>query len=129
MAKATKTNEFEYRLTLSSRINERKQTPAVLITIETTKAFASFRYELSVQEELNGKEIHYTILGLKAPQLSLPASGTAQFVQEYENLKGKYDIVIESLDGTKNEFSVNITPKQIKILKSPKTPFIEMVVA
>ncbi len=110
-------------------MNERQHTPTVLVTIETTKAFASFRYELSVQEERNGKEIHYTILGLKAPQLSLPASGTAQFTKEYDDLKGKHSIIVESLDGTTNEFSVNITQKQIKVLTSPKTPFIEVVVA
>ncbi len=129
MAKAKKTNEFEYRLTLSPHVNERRQIPTVLITIETTKAFASFRYELSVQQQRNGKEIRYTILGLKAPQLSLPASGTAQFEHEYDDLKGKYTIVVESLDGTANEFTVNITQKQIKVLTSPKTPFIEVVVA
>lgn len=129
MAKAKKTTEFEYRLTVSPHMNERQQIPTVLVTIETTKAFASFRYDLSVQEEIHGREIRYTILGLKAPQLSLPASGTAQFVQEYENLRGKRTIVVESLDGTTNEFTINITQKQIKVLKSPKTPFIEVVVA
>lgn len=129
MAKSKRTTEFEYRLTLSPHMNERQQIPTVLVTIETTKAFASFRYDLSVQEEIHGREIRYTILGLKAPQLSLPASGTAQFVQEYENLRGKRTIVVESLDGTTNEFTINITQKQIKVLKSPKTPFIEVVVA
>lgn len=129
MAKAKTKTEFEYRLTISPHVNERQQIPTVLVTIETTKAFASFRYELSVQEKRNGKEVRYTILGLKAPQLSLPASGTAQFVQEYDNLKGKYTIVVESLDGTANEFTVNITQKQIKVLTSPKTPFIEVLVA
>lgn len=128
MAKSKRTTEFEYRLTLSPHMNERQQIPTVLVTIETTKAFASFRYDLSVQEEIHGREIRYTILGLKAPQLSLPASGTAQFVQEYENLRGKRTIVVESLDGTTNEFTINITQKQIKVLKSPKTPFIEVVV-
>lgn len=129
MAKAKTKTEFEYRLTISPHLNERKQTRTVLVTIETTKAFASFRYELSVQEERNGKEIRYSILGLKTPQLSLPASGTAHFVQEYENLRGKHTIVVKSLDGTTNEFTVNIAQKQIKVLKSPQTPFIEMVVA
>jgi hypothetical protein len=73
--------------------------------------------------------LHYAILGLKAPHLSLPASGSARFVREYENLKGKYEIVVERLDRTTNAFTVNITQKQIKILKSPKTPFIELIVA
>ena len=129
MLKAKKTAEFEYRLTIAPHFNERQQIPTTLITIETTKQFASFRYELSVKEEVKRKELHYAILGLKAPQLSLPSSGTAQYVREYENLKGKYDIIVESLDGTANAFTVTITRRAIKILKSPKNPFIELVVA
>ncbi|MEO8167686.1 MAG: hypothetical protein ABI623_05515 [bacterium] len=129
MAKVKKTNEFEYRLTIAPHVNERRQIPTVLITIETMKAFASFRYELSVQEKRNGKKILYTILGLKTPQLSLPASGTAQFIQEYDDLKGKHTIEVESLDGTTNEFTVNFTQKKMKVLSSPQTPFIELVVA
>jgi hypothetical protein len=124
-----KTPDFDYRLTISPHVNERQNTPTTVITIETTKAFASFRYELSVKEETNGKEIRYTILGLKAPQLSLPASGTAQFRREYEHLKGKCTILVESLDGTTNEFAVNISGENIRILKSPKTPFIELIIA
>jgi hypothetical protein len=91
--------------------------------------FASFRYELSVKETAKGKHLHYKILGLKAPQLDLPSSGTAQFAREYDAFKGKYEITVASLDGTENVFEVSMTQKQRKILKSPKTPFIELVVA
>ncbi len=129
MARAKTAPEFEYRMTIARHFNERQQIPTTLITIETTKVFASFRYELSMREEVKGKELHYAILGLKAPPLSLPASGSAQFVREYENLKGKYEIRVESLDGTSNAFTINITQKHITILKSPKTSFIELVVA
>ncbi|MBI5472917.1 MAG: hypothetical protein HY961_11285, partial [Ignavibacteriae bacterium] len=100
-----------------------------LLTIETSKAFASFRYELSVEEQSDKRSMHFKILGLKAPQLSLPASGTAQFVREYEDLHGKYDITVERLDGKTNTFTVSISEKQIKILSSPKNPFIELVAA
>ena len=98
------------------------------MTIETTKLFASFRYELSVREEIHGKQLRFTILGLKAPQLSLPASGSAQFVREYDELKGKQDFVVMNLDGAVNEFSVNFLKKKAAILKSPKHPFIEVIV-
>lgn len=128
MAKGKKPQEIEYRLIITSHYNERKQVPTTLVTIETTKAFASFRYELSVKETVKGKRLHYKILGLKAPQLDLPSSGSAQFVREYEAFKGTYDIVVESLDGTENAFEITATQKRISILKSPKIPFIEAVV-
>ena len=114
---------------MAPHFNERQQIATTLITIETTKLFASFRYELSVQETIKGRELHYAIRGLKAPQLSLPSSGSAHFIREFDNLKGKYDIIIESLDGTVNTFTVNIAKQTITLLKSPKTPFIELVVS
>ncbi len=128
MAKSKKAEEFEYRLTLAPHTNERRQQPTILLTIETTKAFASFRYELSIKELSEKRSLHFKILGLKAPQLSLPASGTAQFTREYDDLHGKYEITVERLDGKTNTFSVSITQKNIKILSSPKNPFIEVIV-
>jgi hypothetical protein len=129
MAKAKKPQEIEYRLIIAPQYNERKQVPTTLVTIETAKAFASFRYELSVKETEKGKRLHYKILGLKAPQLDLPSSGPARFVREYEAFKGKYELVIESLDGTENAFEISATQKSVTLIKSPKTPFIEVVVA
>ena len=79
-------------------------------------------------EEMRGKELRFAILGLRAPQLSLPSTGTAQYIREYEKLKGKFDIVIENQNRTSNIFSLNITKKSITVLKSPKTPFIELIV-
>jgi hypothetical protein len=127
MAKAKKPSEVEYRLMVAPHLNERRQIRTTLLTIETTKTFASFRYELSVMERWEGKSLHLKIAGLKAPQLSLPASGTAQFVREYDNLKGKHDITIENMDGTENTFTINVTTKRIDALKVPKNPFIQLV--
>jgi len=128
VAKTRTAPACDYRLTISPHFNERRQVPTTLITLETTKLFASFRYELSVKEDVQEASLHYTILGLKAPQLSLPASGSAQFVREYDELKGKHDIIVKNLDGTTNEFSVNFLKKKVAVLKSPKQPFIELVV-
>ena len=90
MAKKKKiTPEFEYRMLLQSTFNDLRQVPTTTVTIETTKQFASFRYELSVEEAISQKTLRYTILGLKAPRLSLPATGPAQFSREYDRLRGK----------------------------------------
>jgi hypothetical protein len=128
MTKSDTTQPFEYRMTIAPHFNERRQIPTTRITIETTKLFATFKYELSVQDEIRGKELRYTIRGIRMPKLSLPAPGGAQYVCEYDNLKGKHDIVVESLDGTVNSFCVNFSKQSIKILKSPKSPFIELVI-
>lgn len=120
--------EFEYRLILGTHFDEVQQRPMTRVIIETTKLFASFRYELSVEEHIVGKEFHYSILGLKAPHLDLPAPGTGQFVRHYTLLKGKHTFVVEHLDGTTNTFVVQFTPKHIKVLQSPKHPFVELVI-
>lgn len=123
------TPEFEYRMILQATFNELRQVPTTTVTIETTKQFASFRYELSVEEQLSPDMLRYRILGLKAPRLSLPATGPAQFVREYDRLKGTYKIVIEHLDGSSNTFLVRFTSTQIKILQSPSHPFVQLVTA
>lgn len=128
MAKRTRRPTIEYRLTIARHMNERINVPTVLFTIETTKLFANFRYELSVQEVLHEKTLRFTIVGLKAPRLDMPASGPAGFVREYDNLKGKMEISVVSLDGSENLFTINFT-KNITLLKSPQDPFIELVFA
>ena len=107
-------------------MNERTQKPGTLVVLETTKAFASFQYELSVKEEVEGKNIQYTILGLKAPHLSLPSAGHAQFMKEYENLKGTYTIAVEGLDGVVHESSVRIGTGKVELMKAPASRFVEV---
>lgn len=120
--------ELEYRLTISSHFNERTQRPTTLVTLETMKAFATFRYEISVREEQLHDTLKYKILGLKTPQLSLPSSGSARFQKEYENLSGTVHIHVETFDGSVAECTVKIAGKSITLMKSPKQSFIEFVV-
>lgn len=126
MAKRKNPAGPEYRLLITPHMNERTQKSGTLVVLETTKAFASFRYELSVKEEVEGKSIQYTILGLKAPHLSLPSAGHAQFVKEYENLKGTYSFAVEGLDGVVHESSVKIGTGKVELLKAPTSRFVEV---
>lgn len=124
MAKRKSISGPEYRLLITPHINERTQKPGTLVVLETTKAFASFQYELSVKEEVEGKSIQYTILGLKAPHLSLPSAGHAQFAREYENLKGTYTFAVEGLDGAVHESSVKIGAGKVELVKPPASRFV-----
>ncbi|MBI4535014.1 MAG: hypothetical protein HY708_01960 [Ignavibacteriae bacterium] len=128
MPKARKRQVAEYRLTITPHFNELHQQHTTVFIMETAQAFASFRYELTVKEEIEENVLRYKILGLKTPQLNLPASGHAVFRREYENLSGKYNLIVEGLDGTTNEFLVRITKKRIQILKAPTHAFVEIVV-
>ena len=117
----------EYRLLIAPRFNELGQKHATVVQLETVKTFASFQYELSVRETVTNKSIHYKVLGLRTPHLSLPSTGHARFVREYDDLRGTYAVTVEGLDGRANTFQVRVARDQVKVLAAPHAPFIEIV--
>jgi hypothetical protein len=117
----------EYRLLISPHRDEFDQKNTTVIQLETVKAFSNFQYELSVRETLTDNTIHFKVLGLQTPQLSLPSTGHARFIREFDNLNGTYKLAIEGLDGRVNTFSLRITPKQVKVLSAPDHPFVEIL--
>jgi len=126
--KKTKKQSPEYRLLITPQINEQEQTSKTLFLLETTRLFTNFSYELSVKEHMEGKVIRFNILGLRPPQLSLPAIGPARFTREYENLRGTFEVVIEGIDGSVTSFSVLIQPQRVKLLKSPTKKYVDLIV-
>jgi hypothetical protein len=117
----------EYRLLIAPRFNDLGQKFTTIVQLETVKTFASFQYELSVRETLTKGSIHLKVLGLRTPQLSLPATGHARFMKEFQDLKGTYSVTVEGLDGKANTFQVRIAQTQVKVLASPGHPFIEVI--
>lgn len=128
MAKERKRPDLEYRLLITPGFDERREVHTTRFLLHTVQFFASFRYEISVLEKVEGKTISYKVLGLKAPQLSLPAAGHALFQREYDNLRGTYDVAIEGLDARKNTFTIKISKTKIQILNSPTPNFVEVIV-
>ena len=118
----------EYRLLIAPQFSEIDRTNKTLFLLETTRLFTNFTYELSVEEHLDGKVIRFNILGIRPPQLSLPAIGPARFTREYENLRGIFEVVIQGLDGSLTSCSVQIQPKRVKLLKSPSKKFVDIIV-
>jgi len=129
MPKKKKSEGPEYILHIVPAFVEREQKYKTQFTLETTKLFASFRYDISVKEQREKNRVRYKILGLKPPELSLPAAGRAQFTRTYDDMRGKYDVEIEGLDGRVNTFSVRIAPTRIQLLKAPAGGFVDVVVA
>ena len=127
MGKEKRPRKPEYKLILTPCLYEREQTYKTRIVIETVKQFASFQYDLAVEEKASPTTIHYRILGLKTPQLSLPASGPAQFRKEYTSLKGRVDIVVEGLDKIVHVFTFRISQKEVRILHQPPDMPVEVV--
>jgi hypothetical protein len=124
---AKSAEEPEYRLLIAPHLAERNQQYVTHIILETTKAFASFRYELSVDEKIEKGALRFTVLGFKAPQLTLPAAGPARFNKTYDGLKGTYALTVEGIDGRTTTFTVRISTRKVEILKSPRQSFVQIV--
>jgi hypothetical protein len=116
----------EYRLLITPKFDERRQVTTTLFLLETTKIFASFRYELSVTVAVSGPSIRLSILGLKTPDLSLPSAGPARFSREFDGLKGAYEIVVEGLDHNTNSFSVRISDTTVHLLQPSARTFVTL---
>ena len=95
-----------------------------MFLVQTTKIFVSFRYEILLDNELDGHEINLRITGLHVPELLMPQTGPAQGRCDYTNLDGLYKLMVTKQDKTVNEFSVQISPAKIDIKHKPRTPFI-----
>ena len=122
--KSTKSRtEPEYRLLVVPHISERTQRPTTLVVLETTKAFATFRYELSVKADANPGTLHLTVLGFRTPRLTLPSAGPARFEKEYNELKGPLEITIQGIDGRTTTFALRVAPGKVELLKKPRASF------
>ena len=119
MAKHTKVRRTDYRLLITPHVNDRTDRKTTLVVLETAQSFASFRYDLSVEETLAGKNLTYRVLGLRAPSLTLPSAGHAAYSREYDDLKGTYCVSVIGLDGVPVQCTVKIAPGKVDILKQP----------
>ncbi len=117
----------EYRLLVVPVVNERTQRPMIRVVLETTRIFASFRYDLTVREERAGRSLTYTVQGISAPRLDLPSAGPARFVRDYEDLSGTWTFTVNGLDGSTGKCTLRISPKQVKMPKDGAQGSIEVI--
>jgi hypothetical protein len=114
----------DFRLVITRKTSERLQLPVTVLRLETVQSFASFRYQLSVEERLEGNTMHFKVLGLSTPQLSLPASGPAQYTREFPDLKGRYQIIVEGLDGSSSAATITVGEDRVRLTHPPSTPHL-----
>lgn len=118
----------DYRLLIARRFDDRRHVGTTLIRLATTRSFASFLYELSVDATVAGNSLGFRVLGLKAPNLSLPASGHAEYTREFDGLLGTYEVTVLGLDGKSTTFSVRISETTVHILQKPARSFVDLIV-
>ncbi|HYQ86840.1 MAG TPA: hypothetical protein VES59_06315 [Bacteroidota bacterium] len=118
---------IEYRLLISHRFKERVGKTVTLLALRTVNEFTSFRYEIVAALEVSGQTIRLKIHGLRAPQVTIPGTGPAQFEAEHEQLRGLYTVAISKLDREENVFSVRFSGDAVTVESSPRNKFVEIV--
>jgi hypothetical protein len=119
MARRIRARTPEYRLLITPSVSEGSRKPTTRFVLETTQSFAAFRYDLTVEEHAEPHAVVFRVLGLKTPRLNLPSAGRAQFVREYDHLKGTCQVTVVGLDGDQNTCTVKISPEKVEVLKPP----------
>jgi hypothetical protein len=119
MRRQKKTSTPEYQLTIRPHFDDRKQAYTTLFRLETTASFASFRYAISVDVHREGRTLHFKVLGLTTPSLTLPGAGRAEFSVEFEKLNGMFEIVVEGLDRVEHRAGLKVAPGKVQ-LRNPQ---------
>ncbi len=117
----------EYVLVMTPRYNERKNRTVIYIALRTVKEFRHFRYDIVVEHSLEGRRLRFDIQGLRAPELTFAGVGPAIFETEYDNLSGKYEVVVTKLRKEVNRFHVNISPGSVLVEKVPGAKFVNLI--
>jgi len=86
MSSKNKKQSIEYRLLVIPTFDETLKKEGILFLLETTKLFTNFSYFIDIRDEMNGNILRWSLHGLRAPELNLPATGTAQFRKVYFDL-------------------------------------------
>ncbi len=123
MAKQRKL-EPEYRLNIFYHKNPQTKKRSLVFLLRTIQEFVSFNYEILLEDKMLGRTLMMKIAGLHAPPSLMPATGEAVGKKEYRGLNGTYTMIVKKLDGTTNEFRLDISKEGVRILQRPKNPIV-----
>ena len=89
------TPPVEFRLFLSTKLDEREKKYKTVVELQTVQEFSNFRYKIVVQDTVEENILRLNIHGLHAPQPILPATAVAVFRKEYPELTGVKEIIVK----------------------------------
>jgi len=118
----------EYILLVTPHVNDQTKEKVTLIALRTVNEFTAFQYELVVVPTIDGRKITLLIQGLRAPKLTLPAMGPAEFLHERNDMRGTYEIIVSKHGKVTDSYTVDVAASSVKIMKIPETRFSEIVI-
>jgi hypothetical protein len=98
--------------------SERTGQPVVRLTLETAQVFATFAYDLSVDEERAPGSLTLIVRGLRAPHLGMPRPGPAQWSHDYEDLAGPWTVTVRGLDGETHRCTLHVDGSTLRLAGS-----------
>ena len=101
----------EYRLVVEPVLDDAARKSGVMFLLETIKQFGNFNYEIVVDE----RTLLWTLHGLRAPELAMPSSGSAQFRKVHFDLPGRFRFVMRKSDGSEGTFDCESRGRRIAI--------------
>jgi hypothetical protein len=122
--------KFEFALNIAKEHDDIQKKDYISFTFNTTKEFLTFRYILNIDQEINGNNISFSIIGFKAPAGDLSNSGYAEY--EYRMYEFKYTeycvhVHRKDVDSSKFKFKIQRSKSMpIKIISQPRNSFIEI---
>ena len=105
----------EYRLVVQPVLDDAARKSGVMFLLETIKQFGNFNYEIVVNEAFDGRTLLWTLHGLRAPELAMPSSGSAQFRKVHFDLPGRFHFVMRKSDGSEGTFDCESRGRRIAI--------------
>lgn len=100
---AQKKQPIEYRLLVQPAVDDIQKKEGFLFLLETSKQFTNFSYVIDVKDDVNGSDVVWTLHGLRAPSMNMPATGTAQFRKFYSELPRTIRFTLVKKDKIKAE--------------------------
>lgn len=115
---AQKKQPIEYRLLVQPAVDEILKKEGYLFLLETSKQFTNFSYVIDVKDDVDGKEMIWTLHGLRAPSMNMPATGTAQFRKFYSELPRSVRFTLIKKDKIKAETELSFHKNTIRSASS-----------
>jgi hypothetical protein len=117
----------EFRLTIAPHYDQVRQRTVTRVVLETAQTFASFAYDIAVDESRSGNAFRYRVLGLKAPSVGLPGSGTARFQRDYEGMEGTFSFTVVGLNGEERVCTVAVDAAGVRRITGPAGSGLSLV--
>ncbi len=108
---------IEYNLEIGAAWNTPNQRECLRFQFRTTEDFHHFQYRIAIDHKMKKDGIEFILRGLKTGDLTLPATGKAEGIVDFFDLKGDYTIVVVKPGNIKNTFRISTADNRTTLLQ------------